>query len=56
MANADHSLFVWKSVTEIVFVTIYVDDLIIRGEQIVDTNHIKGLLIQEFTMKNLGGL
>ena len=38
------------------FVTIYVDDLIIGGDHLDEVEHIKGLLKQEFEMKDLGEL
>ena len=47
-AHADHSLYVRKSDTGIVVITIYVDDLIIVGDSAME---IEGLLKQEFEMK-----
>ena len=40
----------------IVVITIYVDDLIIVGDSDVEIDHVKGLLKQEFEMKDLGEL
>ena len=54
MLHADHSLYVIKSDVGIVLITIYVDDLIIVGDS--ETHHVKGLLKQEFEMKDLGEL
>ena len=56
MADADHSLYLCKSEKGFVFVTIYVDDLIIGGDHLDEVEHIKGLLKQEFEMKDLGEL
>ena len=56
MAAADNSLHVLKSETKIVFVAIYVDDLIIGGDHLDEVEPIKGLLKQEFEMKDLGEL
>ena len=56
MADADHSLYLCKSEKGLVFVTIYVDDLIIGGDHVDEVEHIKGLLKQEFEMKDLGEL
>ena len=56
MADADHSLYLCKSEKGLVFVTIYVDDLIIGGDHLDEVEHIKGLLKQEFEMKDLGEL
>ena len=56
MADADHSLYVCKSDKGIVIVTIYVDDLIIGGDNLEEVEHVKSLLKQEFEMKDLGEL
>ena len=56
MTDADHSLYVYKSGRGLVFVTIYVDDLIIGGDHLDEVEQIKGLLRQEFEMKDLGEL
>ena len=55
-AHADHSLYVQESDTRIVVITIYVDDLIIVGDSAMEIDHVKGLLKQEFEMKDLGDL
>ena len=55
-AHADHSLYVRESDTGIVVITIYVDDLIIVGDNAMEIDHVKGLLKQEFEMKDLGEL
>ena len=55
-AHADHSLYVRESDTGIVVITIYVDDLIIVGDSAMEIDHVKGLLKQEFEMKDLGEL
>ena len=49
-------LYVCKSKTRLVFVTIYVDDLIIKGDHLDEVEKIKGLLKQGFEMKDLGEL
>ena len=56
MANADHSLYVCKSETCIVGITIYVDDLIIASGNDVEAQNPKGLLKHKFDMKDLGKL
>lgn len=56
MADADHSLYVLKTNSGIVIVTIYVDDLIIGGDHMADVDHVKGLLRSQFDMKDLGEL
>ena len=44
MADAEHSLYVCKSDKGIVIVTIYVDDVIIRGDILEEVEHLKSLL------------
>ena len=39
--DANHSFYVRKSDTRIVFVTIYVDDLIIGGDFLANVDHVK---------------
>ncbi|MCO5549985.1 hypothetical protein L7F22_003462 [Adiantum nelumboides] len=56
MADADHSLYVRKNENDIVIVCIYVDDLIIGGDNEGEIMHIKSLLKKEFDMKDLGEL
>ena len=56
MADVHHSLYVWKNDIKIVFVTINVDDLITRGDSLVNVDHVEGFLKQEFDMKDLGEL
>jgi hypothetical protein len=56
MSNADHSLYVRKSDEGIVVITIYVDDLIVGGDNEKEVEHVKRLLKQKFDMKDLGEL
>ncbi|MCO5602581.1 hypothetical protein L7F22_056715 [Adiantum nelumboides] len=56
MADADHSLYVRKNENGIVIVCIYVDDLIIGGDNEGEIMHVKSLLKKEFDMKDLGEL
>ena len=56
MADADHCLYLCKSEKGIVFVTIYVNDLIIGGDHLDEVEHNKGLLKPKFEMKDLGKL
>jgi hypothetical protein len=56
MLDADHSLYVRKSDEGIVVVTIYVDDLIVGGDNEKEVEHVKRLLKQKFDMKDLGEL
>jgi hypothetical protein len=56
MSNADHSLYVRKNDEGIVVITIYVDDLIVGGDNEKEVEHVKRLLKQKFDMKDLGEL
>jgi hypothetical protein len=56
MSDADHSLYVRKSDEGIVVITIYVDDLIVGGDNEKEVEHVKCLLKQKFDMKDLGEL
>jgi hypothetical protein len=56
MSNANHSLYVCKSDEGIVVITIYVDDLIVGGDNEKEIEHVKSLLKQKFDMKDLGEL
>ncbi len=44
MLDADHSLYVHKSDEGIVVITIYVDDLIVGGDNEKEIEHVKHLL------------
>jgi hypothetical protein len=56
MSDVDHSLYVRKSDEGIVVITIYVDDLIVGGDNEKEVEHVKSLLKQKFDMKDLGEL
>jgi hypothetical protein len=56
MSDADHSLYVCKSDEGIVVITIYVDDLIVGGDNEKEVEHVKCLFKQKFDMKDLGEL
>ncbi|MCO5559833.1 hypothetical protein L7F22_013437 [Adiantum nelumboides] len=56
MADADHSLYVRKNENDIVIICIYVDDLIIGGDNEGEIMHVKSRLKKEFDMKDLGEL
>jgi hypothetical protein len=56
MSNADHLLYVCKSDEGILVISIYVDDLIIWGDDEKEVKHVKSLLKQKFDMKDLGEL
>jgi len=55
-SNADFSIYVKKTNHGIVIIVIYVDDLIITGDNDVNIFDLKKLLKQKFEMKDLGKL
>jgi hypothetical protein len=55
-SNADFSLYVKKTDHGIIFIVIYVDDLIITRDSNEDISDLKKLLKQEFEIKDLGEL
>jgi hypothetical protein len=55
-SNANFSLYVKKTDHGIVVITIYVDDLIMTGDNDADIFDLKKLLKQKFEMKDLGEL
>ena len=56
MADADHSLYVRENENGIVIICIYVDDLIVGGDNVAEIEHVKTLLKHEFDKKDLGEL
>ncbi|KAG8479260.1 hypothetical protein CXB51_029862 [Gossypium anomalum] len=52
----DYSLFVKKKEGKMVIILVYVDDLLITGNDMDMINDLKGVLNQNFKMKDLGDL
>ncbi|MCO5598940.1 hypothetical protein L7F22_053039 [Adiantum nelumboides] len=48
-----HSLYVWENEIDIVYICIYVDDLIVGGKE-AKFEHAKGISKEEFDVKHLG--
>ena len=55
-ATADHSLFIKASNSNFTALLVYVDDVILTGNNISEITHITALLDQTFKIKNLGDL
>ncbi|XP_049934544.1 retrovirus-related Pol polyprotein from transposon RE1 isoform X1 [Nymphaea colorata] len=55
-SSADHSLFVKKTSTGTVIVLVYVDDIIVTGDDDQGISNIKDVLGQHFVTKDLGEL
>ncbi|KAL6311416.1 hypothetical protein AAG906_035499 [Vitis piasezkii] len=55
-SNSDHTLFLKHQVGKITALIVYVDDMIIIGDDIEEISRLQEQLSTEFEMKNLGGL
>ena len=55
-SNSDHTLFLKKNVKKITCLIIYVDDMIITGNDEREVENLKKKLFLEFEMKDLGEL
>lgn len=55
-SNSDHTLFLKRKNGLITFLIIYVDDMIITGNDKTETGDLKRRLFREFEMKDLGNL
>ena len=55
-SNSDHTIFLKKNWQLITCLIIYVDDMIVTGNDEKETVHLRHQLFQEFEMKDLGRL
>jgi len=55
-SHADHSLFIHNNHDDITILLVYVDNIIVMGNNPQNINHITQLLDQRFKLKNLGDL
>ncbi|KAM7499356.1 hypothetical protein LguiA_023770 [Lonicera macranthoides] len=55
-SNSDHTLFLKKSHEKITVLIVYVDDMVLTGNDPQEQQALKKLLSQEFEMKDLGDL
>jgi len=55
-SDSDYSLFYRKKGSSLVFVAIYVDDIILTGTDVSEINSLKAFLHDQFKIKDLGKL
>jgi len=55
-SSADHSLFIHNNQGKITLLLVYVDDIIVTGDNVENTHRITALLDQRFKLKNLRNL
>jgi hypothetical protein len=55
-STSDHSLLIKKSATTFTVMLVYVDDVIIAGNSLLECQHIKSILHTAFKIKDLGQL
>ncbi|CAL1400060.1 unnamed protein product [Linum trigynum] len=55
-SHADHSLFIYRTTSSFVVALIYVDDVILAGDDMVFIQSVKTFLHDRFTIKDLGPL
>jgi len=56
VSSADHLLFLKRTHTKLTALLVYVDDIILTGNDDKEISHITKLLDQQFIIKNLGDL
>jgi len=55
-SNSDHTLFLKHRQSKVTTLIVYVDDMIITGDDAEEISRLQEQLSTEFEMKNLGGL
>ena len=55
-SNADHTLFIKHHKGKTTLLIVYVDDIVVTGDDKEEMAQLKRLLAQEFEIKNLGKL
>src|SRR6266498_4672036 len=54
--NGDHTVFYWHSGNHVTILAVYVDDIIITGDDTLEISRLKKNLNKEFEVKDLGQL
>jgi hypothetical protein len=55
-SNSDHTLFLKHKLGKVTALIVYVDDIIITGDDVEEMSQLQKQLATEFEMKNLRGL
>ncbi|CAL5418427.1 unnamed protein product [Camellia sinensis] len=55
-SNADHTMFVKRHANKVTVLIVYVDDIVVTGNDEEEVTHLKMLLAKEFEIKDLGSL
>jgi hypothetical protein len=55
-SNSDHTLFIKHKGSKVSALIVYVDDMIITGDDKEEISRLQKALATDFEMKNLGGL
>ena len=53
MSKSDNSLYIRSSSESPIVIILYVDDLVIGGEHLININKVKSLLSDNFEMTNM---
>ena len=53
MSKSDNSLYIRSDSESLIVIILYVDDLVIRGEHLVDIKKVKSLLSEKFEMMDM---
>ena len=56
MSKSDNSLYIRSGSESLIVIILYVDDLVIRGEHLVEINKVKSLLSDKFEMTDMKDL
>ena len=53
MSKSDNSLYIRSNSASLIVIILYVDDLVIGGEHLVEINKVKSLLSHKFEMTDM---